>query len=566
MKSLVTFIPRTLAARDFNACRLRRVFRLPVRLALLWLSAGTLLAQNSVPPNILFIAVDDLRPVSSVLDARKDSSLATILPDPVIRRQVSAMLTPNIDRLAAVGTTFARAYSSSPRCNPSRAAILTGQPAHRTNFYDFTTHFRDVPALARAVTLPQALKNAGYHTVGLGKIFASPFETDEGKGLTDWADTKSSWDQWGNVEVGLPITVDKLTWGTNFNPNLINFDYLNAAAVADLLTAGSAVINEVKTSSGSGPAELTLDNAKPFFLAVGLNVPHSPWVVPADVLAKIPPRLFGRAGVNQFEEVLEDFADLPQGARKYLRITNPEKRLGKYQRILGISPTEIRRGELTRRSIATREDMIRHYLASVHLADRNLGKILDGLFAGPYASNTVVVFFSDHGVHLGEKLHIGKTTLWEQSLRSQMIVADLRRPISQVITEPVSLVDIYPTVLEYANVALPAAVDTQSLVRTITSGSNNPERVIFSSIDKGYVTVAQRNYRYLHHGSQREAELYDIARDPGQVSNLLAVERNGRKDATFRKTMRLKKRFERLVRQIAPRGSVNVPVPPLGGG
>jgi arylsulfatase A-like enzyme len=480
------------------------------------LALTTSLAQAQQRPNFVFIALDDLAPLSLHHLNDPSSLLAVAVPNRAARYALSARITPNLNRLASRGVTFSQTWTSYPLCNASRAALLTGIAAARSNYTVQNKYtLRDPRSqLHDAVTLPQRLRQAGYTTLGIGKIFHFAEAKITTRGVKDWPDVTRSWTSYiqqltgtlGNVAAAPGAGLGRLKFGVELGPTIAQPDWINAGIAATLLRNGS-----VQTVDRFGfPTSMAIDPSQPFFLGVGIQRPHSPWAVPREWLDLVPGATLQHARIDLGKELedLDDTYRASKGGR------------GKFRGVFGFDGTA-RTARKARRHLV---EAIRHYLAAVAFADACVGRVLDALDASPYAQNTVVVLWSDHGYSWGQKLHLGKSSLWEPSLRSEFIAADLRYPpLGRKEVRPVSLQDIYPTICDLAGLGSsePPLGDGQSLARAL-HGDRAPLRAILASYGRQQRAIRLGEWKYITYGTTRNNdELYNLDRDPLERSNLI---------------------------------------------
>jgi len=349
------------------------------------------------PPNVLFIAVDDL------------ACTLGCYGDPVAR-------TPNIDRLAASGVRFDRAYNQLPLCNPTRASVLTGLRPDQIRVYDLDRHFRDeVPDV---VTLPQAFQNADYFAARIGKIYHYNVPASIG---TDGFDDPPSW----NLTVN-PMGRDKDEEHLVFNAE----PHRKISAALSWLAADGT--DEEQTDGMIASEAIKLMEARvsePFFLGVGFFRPHTPYVAPKKYFEMYP---LDEMRLPYAPE--DDRDDIPTAA---------------FAHNCPVSHYNLEKPVLLK--------ALRAYYASVSFIDAQVGRLLDALERLELADDTIVVFWSDHGYHLGEHNGIWqKRTLFEQASRAPLIV---RMPGAkgngQASPRVVEFVDIYPTVTSLAGVQQP---------------------------------------------------------------------------------------------------------------
>lgn len=510
---------------------------MPVRFSILLISTMlcVLARASAAPPNILLIVVDDMRPFVTSNNRLRNSSLMSLKSSPPASRALGELLTPNLNQFSERSTTFANAYASCPRCNASRAAMLTGIASDWSGFYTEVAYsFRNSPfkPLANAVTLPQLLRSNGYFTVGLGKVFhgVRPQTGPDGQVQIDWPDTELSWTRWvipDDVEPGIdslsPLAPrsGQLSWGTVLTPLEESTDFVNANGAGDLLRG----LN-VSFSASSGGGDIALPRDQPFFFAVGLRRPHSPWYVTQEALDRIPVRVLGNGKRSRLIRAIRAVKELPQGALRVLNMTGKRRNsLGKLGIAIGAKADRRKQSDRPR-ILASRlkvwEDLVRHYLADVSIVDSFIGEILDGLRDGPFADGTVVAIVSDHGIHMGEQLHVGKTTLWEPSLRSLFLISKPGGGPRQVIREPVSLVDVYPTLAAAAGIKVPENRRRQNLWSIVQGRKTaDPSRVVVASTRDGMV-ARSGEWKYIRYRGRGGEEYYDLRTDPFEGRNLIS--------------------------------------------
>ena len=408
-------------------------------------------------PNVLFIAVDDLN-------------------DWVLEPS-SPIHMPNFRRLARRGALFRRAYTASPACNPSRVALLTGLSPATTGVYGNRSDWRR--ALPETVTLPRYFMNHGYRVEGAGKIFHhhanSAYHDDE------------SFHRFEKMQLD-PMPLRKFN-GIDAVRSL-NFDWgpwpLDEAATPDA------------RSVDYGIRFLDRASEQPFFLAIGLFRPHMPFHVPPKYFARYPP---SRVAMPRTDP--DDLSDLPEGGRALLRQKEYFMRA-------------IR--DADRQRPGTWREAVRAYQASCTFADHQLGRLLDALARSEHASSTTVILWSDHGYHLGEKNHWEKFALWEKSTRVPLVIVapGIARP-GTVVETPVSLLDIYPTLLELAGLPAKEELEGASLVPFLSDPQR--ERIVSMTYQRGNHAARSTRWRYIRYADGSE-ELYDHADDPDELRNL----------------------------------------------
>lgn len=426
-------------------------------------SASRLQAAEPERPNVLFVAVDDL-----------NDWVGCLAGHPQVK-------TPHIDRLAQRGTLFTNAHCQAPLCNPSRTSLLTGLRPSTTGVYGLLPGVREVPALATRVTLPQHFAAHGYHTFTAGKVFHDGSISPAGR-----AAEFQVWGDAGAVSyppaklVNTPAEIRAMDWGVY--PD-------DADAIADSTQADWKIAD-----SAIGQLQ-SLPDDRPFFLAVGFRLPHVPcfasrkWfdLYPADSL--VMPRVLA-----------DDRDDVPEFAW-YLHWKLPEPRLSWL------------------REAGQWRGLVRAYLASISFMDSQVGRVLDALDASGQGDNTVVVLWSDHGWHLGEKGITGKNSLWERSTHVPLIFAGPGIAVGGQCAQPVELLDLYPTLSELCRLVAPPDLEGHSLVPQLQGAAASREWPAITTHNQGNHSVRSENWRYIRYADGSE-ELYDHRSDPDEWHNL----------------------------------------------
>ena len=431
-------------------------------------------------PNILFIAIDDLNDYISVLDNH------------------SNVRTPNFERLAKRSVTFANAHCPAPACHPSRVAVMTGVHPVSSGIYRnaFRAHGprwrHESPMLEDAVVLSQHFRNHGYRAVGGGKIFHT-LQWTPGDSQND----PNAWDDYRADPLD-PISAD---WP---RPDFVGTRDQNEGFV------GKRPLNNFYF--GAAPVELTKDQGdgavvdwavdqmqsetdQPLFLAVGLFRPHIPFEVPRKWFDLYP-----------IEEV-----ELPPYRKDDFDDARPHERMDWHPWV-----TENKQWKT----------LMQGYLASISYVDHELGRLLDGLDASSMKNNTIVVLWTDHGFHIGEKGNWEKFALWEQTTRVPCFIhAPGVSQDGKVTREPVTLTDLYPTLCELAGLPIPDQCDGSSLVDQLKNPGATGDRFSLTSYhfrgDLGPSHgISSDWYRYIHYDNGFE-ELYDLKNDPNEFTNVI---------------------------------------------
>lgn len=437
----------------------------------LTLSLGQAVAEDR--PNVLFIAVDDLAP-----SLRCYGDLVA--------------KTPHIDRLAATGVRFDRAYNQLPLCNPTRASVMTGLRPDEIKVYDLDAHFRDT--VPDVITLSQQFKNAGWFSARVGKIYHYNVPASIG---TDGFDDAPSWELTVN-----PAGRDKDEEHLIYNAE----PHRKISGALSWLAAEGA--DEEQTDGMIATEAIKLMQAKqdePFFLGVGFFRPHTPFVAPKKYFD-----LYPLEDIRLPYAPADDRDDIPTAAFAH---NNP---------IPNYSLDEL-----------TLRKSLQAYYACVSFIDAQVGRLLASLDELDLADDTIVVFWSDHGYHLGEHNGIWqKRTLFEQSSRSPLII---RAPgvAGNGTASPrvVEFVDIYPTVMDLVGFDPTHELSGRSLLPLLVDpiadwDSHAITQILRPADDRLSTPVMGRSirterWRYTdwEEGTRGE-ELYDHYADPMEFNNL----------------------------------------------
>jgi arylsulfatase A-like enzyme len=373
--------------------------------------------------------------------------------------------TPNIDKLAKKGVVFKRAYCSAPACNPSRASLLTGVRPSTSGVYHNNQPWR--PVLKDAVTLPQYFTANGYDVKGAGKIFHNSFND------------KASWPVYFDV----PKSPEPPKAPVN---GFAHFDW-SPVDVKDEDMGDFKVVNQGIDYFGK-------KHDKPFFLAIGLTRPHLPWYVPQKYYDEYP-----LSSIKLPKTIANDLSDVPDAG---VKIAKPK---GDHKFIVDNKQWE---------------KAVQGYLASITFADGQIGRLLDALEKSEYAKNTIIVFFGDHGWHLGEKEHWRKFALWEEASRVPFIVYAPGLSKDNAVSErTVNLMDIYPTLTELCNLPVKKGLEGNSIVPLLKNPGADWDYPSVTTHGFGNHAVRSEKWRYIRYNDGSE-ELYDHEGDPQEFKNL----------------------------------------------
>jgi arylsulfatase A-like enzyme len=383
--------------------------------------------------------------------------------------------TPNLDRLAKRGVLFTNAHCPAPLCNASRAALMTGIRPSTSGVYYNRQPWR--PVMKDAVTLPQHFMAHGYGVTGGGKIYHGSFPDPP------------SWhayfpDQQRNKPPD-PVPPNRPLNGI---PQTAHFDW-------GPIDARDEDMGDSKVAQWAC-RQLARKHDRPFFLGVGMFRPHLPWYVPRKYFDMFPPEKVALPKVKK-----TDLDDVPEIGR---RMARPQ---GDHARVTRTNNWH---------------KAVSGYLASIAFADACLGRVLDALDAGPYAKNTVVVLWGDHGWHLGEKLHWRKFALWEEATHCPlMIAAPGVTAAGGVCPRPVNLLDIYPTLVDLCGLRANEALEGVSLLPLLKDPKAKWDRPALTTYGRNNHSVRSERWRYIRYRDGSE-ELYDHGSDEMEWTNVAA--------------------------------------------
>ena len=440
-------------------------------------------------PNVLFIISDDL--TATALSCYGNTVCKT----------------PNIDRLASQGTRFTKAYCQGTYCGPSRASFMSGYYPHAIKMLGYGS---PRPAIGERATWAQHFKNNGYHTARVSKIFHMGVPGGIEKG-TDGADDPASWTERFNSAgpewkaPGDGETLENNADGRKPGPVGGNTFVVVEADGNDL------VHSDGKTAAKA--VELIKQNRdKPFFLGVGFVRPHVPFVAPrkdyTDFLPysrmQLPPKL------------KDDWADIPKAGINYKTSKNMKMDVRRQKKAVG------------------------GYYASVAFMDRMVGQVLNGLEEAGLEDNTIVIFTSDHGYHLGEHDFWAKVSLHDESAAVPLII---RMPGKKpaVCHSLVELLDLYPTLSNLCGLEVPKHLQGKDISKMMTDPAKEVRSAAFSVNGKGFL-LREQDWAYIAYGKngQGDEELFDMKQDPKQFTNLAKDPKHAQIIARFQTQMATK--------------------------
>lgn len=431
-------------------------------------------------PNVLFVAIDDINDWIGPLGGNPQA------------------VTPNMDKFYKEGAmVFKNAVCAAPICGPSRSAILSGFLPSASGVYGNAHDMLYSEVVQRNATLPEYFSKNGYHTLSNGKIFHK-HGTKNGK--TDFG----SW------------AYDEFARGRRYNNDKANSKYLTSskAGIISGKKSPEFISKKSKLSWGStvDTFEETVDYAvadwarkqlerefdKPFFMSVGFIKPHLPWFVPQE--------FFDMYDINKVIAPEIDETDLldiktPKGKQAFYAT-------GEYKWV---------------KKHGLEKEATRAYLASISFADRCLGLVMDALEKSGHAKNTIVVIWGDHGWHLGEKERYLKSTLWSEVIHTPLLVKLPGMKKGQLATQPVSLLDLYPTLVSLCDLPAKKNIeghDFSGILKNKKSKWKHPG-ITISATGTSVLTEELHYIGYLN-GTQ---ELYDVKADPLEKKNLIEDKR-----------------------------------------
>ena len=391
-------------------------------------------------------------------------------------RYAGKVVAPNLTKLAESGVNFKRAYTAAPVCSPSRSAIISGVAPWKSGHYHNTPGADNSEAFNNALSLAGCFQNAGYYTAAYGKITHGWDQRDR------WDDKKGH--SRDPSPPGSPLTEvgsGEQDWGPI---------HLAEEDMNDTQGANRAI------------AQLQRKHDKPFFIAYGSFNPHMPWYVPQKYFDMYPVDeiILPEIKKNDLNDVPELGRELTLGSGKFVDAVMEHDLL---------------------------KEAVQGYLATTTYADTQMGRVLDALENSPYKDNTIVVFLSDHGFHLGEKHHWQKATLWEEATHTLMMmrVPGMTPDEGGVCLRFVSLQDIYPTLVELCGLQAPDYLDGRSLVPLLKNPNAEWKSTAITGLTSKqgpnwlpYITIRNEKGRYIRY-KQGQEEFYDNSKDPHEWTN-----------------------------------------------
>lgn len=445
-------------------------------------------------PNILFIISDDLTATA------------------VSSYENKICKTPNIDKLASEGVRYTKAYTQYPVCGPSRASFMFGYYPNATKTFGYVSGRDNIGPNRKTMT--QLFKDNGYYTARVSKIFHMGVPIDIEKG-SNGKDDEASWTERFNSQGP--------EWEAIGDAELVqgNPDGKIERKGGNVMTIVKAEGDDLVHSDGK-TAQKAIELIKkhknePFFLAVGFVRPHVPFVAPKSYFEPYPYK-----EINMPQKVKGDWIDIPERGINYVTSVN---------------------GEM---SLEQEKKAVSAYYASVSYMDAQVGKVLNTLKEEGLEDNTIVIFTSDHGFHLGEHDFWMKVSLHEESVRVPLIIKVPGKE-SKVCNSFVELLDMYPTISELAGLKPSRHLQGKSLVKTIDNPQYKVRKEAFSVSQGGKSFLLRTNkWAYIQYNEDATAgiELFDMVKDPEQFTNLAIDPKYDKIVSSFKK--KLKKKLKKV--------------------
>jgi arylsulfatase A-like enzyme len=410
-------------------------------------------------PNVILIIADDL-----------NDWIGPMKGHPQVK-------TPNLDKLAARGVTFLNAQVSAPICNPSRASFFTGRRPSTTGIYN--NNQLAMPHIPRGVALNDYLRKFGYTSLGAGKIYHYRQFRQE-----DWDRVVFHGDD------TLPNHQAKR------RPAPFGYRMFTESTPSEPFNEQRAESELVDAKTVSWCIDQLNQQESAFFMACGIHRPHTPWDVPKKYF-----NLYPLESVQLPSVLTNDLADVPPAGVNFARPNGPHSAV-------------LRDGVW--------KDRVRAYLASISYADAQIGRLLDALEKSKHRDNTIIIFVSDHGWHLGEKEHWAKSALWRQATRVPLIwVAPGVTTAGTKCERAVDLTALFPTVCELTGVPVPKHAESVSIKPLLKDPAAEWKQPAITTHLRGNHAITTEQWRYIRYADGSE-ELYSQKNDPNEWTNLAA--------------------------------------------
>lgn len=469
-----------------------RTYFLATVIALICLSFTLLeerYTETEEPPNILFIAIDDMNDWAGFLHTHPQ------------------VQTPHMDALAQAGVSFSNAHCPAPICGPSRTAILSGLWPTSSGIYSNAAHYRK--QLPHLVSLPEHFRQNGYHVMGVGKIFHGGLAKMPEGAFDEYGGRGGSASPFTSADLSIPAQTPFnhiVKEGKKFSLPLNGIPADRQWTKAHTFDWGAVDLPDSlfsDTRSARWAIEkLEQKQDKPFFLAVGFERPHQPLFNPKRFHDQYP-----LESVVLPPTIEQDLSDVPRSGKDYALVAGTS----------GLHESVAQYGEW--------EHAVSSYLAAISYVDELVGNIMKVLKNSEFADNTLVVLWSDHGWHLGEKQHWGKATGWLRSTRVPLLIIPPKNAKfpgfepNRTSERMVNLLDLAPTIADIAKVPMRETWEGNSLLPLLKNPDQKWQTYTHTTFGLGNHTVTTDRWQYIHY-FDGTSELYDIQRDPDEFVNL----------------------------------------------
>lgn len=452
------------------------------------LSISMAIGYSQDQPNVLLIMVDDMNDWVGAFGGNQQA------------------ITPNIDALAKKSIIFKNAYCSAALCNPSRTSMLTGYNPSTTGVYGNNEVFRDIEGFENTITLPQYFEKNGYNTVAAGKIFhnarGGKEEPKHGSDPGSFQQEKK-----GNVGTVYPDKKDRHSHNLKLKERGIKGSFLRSF---DWFGTDAKDEENNDWQSAEYIADyINQEHDKPFFAACGIFKPHLPWYVPQKYF-----NLYDLDDIKLPEVLKNDLDDVGEMANRMVK-------------------TKVHEALVENNKW---KEAVRAYLANISFADACIGHLLNSLEKSRYSNNTIIVIMGDHGWHLGEKEHWSKNVLWERSAKTPLLIFDPRNKEAGVSTRIVSLLDVFPTLVELCDLPIKEDLEGNNISSLVKNPKAEWNEMALTSKAKGIHSLRSEQYRYIVYSDGFE-ELYDHKTDPNEWHNIADKKSSKKLLQDFRKEL-----------------------------
>ena len=446
-------------------------------------------SSDKTQPNVLFIAIDDMNDWVGFLNTHPQ------------------VQTPNMDKLAEQGISFTNAHVPAPICGPSRTAIMSGLWPTSNGIYTNDINYRE--QLPHLISMPEYFRQNGYYLMGAGKIFHAGESKMPKDAFDEFGGTGSS----SSPFTGEELSLDKqkpfnrvIKNGTEFRLPLNGIPADRYWRSSNTFDWGPVDLPDEMFSDTQSTRwaidKLQKKQDKPFFLAVGFHRPHQPLFNPKRFHDLYPPE-----SVVLPKTLEGDVSDLPRSGKEYTAVAATS----------GLHSSVEKYGQW--------QNAVSSYLASISYVDELVGDLMAALENSEYAENTLIVLWSDHGWHLGEKEHWGKATGWYRSTRIPLVIVPPKnhRPSGfephSVSERMVNLLDLAPTIADMTNVPIKKEWQGKSLLPLVKNPDQDWQAYTHTTFGRGNHTISTPRWQYIHYFDGGE-ELYDLQSDPDEFVNL----------------------------------------------